>query len=429
MLHLPPGQGFSIYSLAAVLPLLAAKQRATDPNDWMSTDAEVACPDPNCPTRLRITRTGQAPLQPWRGDGGAAAGDATDHDQVERSAFGPATRSRGSSAAAGNLPAAMAPVDRAGAVDDLAAFCEAGITTFDCADIYTGVEELIGEFRAGYAGAHGARGARAAARSTPNSCPISTRLPRCRPHLCARVIDTSLRASGRSGSISCSSIGGTMPFRAMSKRRAGSTSCTARARSTLSAAPISIRRARRAARRRRAARLACRCSIRCSKRGRSTAWSTLCRRNRRPSALLRHGGRRLSLRPLARRAGAAAALREPLAHQVQADHRRFRRLGPVPGIARRAAPDRRPPWHRYRHGRQPRDARPGRSRRSSSAPATAGISPPMWRDRAAAHGRRSRRDRRGAGATPGTGGDTFALERDRTGRHGSIMKYNLNKGA
>jgi uncharacterized repeat protein (TIGR04076 family) len=26
MLHLPPGQGFSIYSLAAVLPLLAAKQ-------------------------------------------------------------------------------------------------------------------------------------------------------------------------------------------------------------------------------------------------------------------------------------------------------------------------------------------------------------------------------------------------------------------
>ena len=59
MLHLPPGQGFSIYSLAAVLPLLAAKQRATDPNDWMSTDADVACPDPNCPTRFRITRTGK----------------------------------------------------------------------------------------------------------------------------------------------------------------------------------------------------------------------------------------------------------------------------------------------------------------------------------------------------------------------------------
>jgi uncharacterized repeat protein (TIGR04076 family) len=59
MLHLPPGQGFSIYSLAAVLPLLAAKQRPTHPADWMSTDAEVACPDPNCPSRFRITRMGK----------------------------------------------------------------------------------------------------------------------------------------------------------------------------------------------------------------------------------------------------------------------------------------------------------------------------------------------------------------------------------
>ncbi len=56
MLHFPPGQGFSMYSLAALLPLLAAKQRPTHPNDWMSTDAEVACPDPHCPTRFRITR-------------------------------------------------------------------------------------------------------------------------------------------------------------------------------------------------------------------------------------------------------------------------------------------------------------------------------------------------------------------------------------
>ncbi|VVD59298.1 TIGR04076 family protein [Pandoraea anhela] len=57
MLHLPDGQGFSIYSLSAVLPLLAAKQRVTDPNDWMSTDSDVACPDPNCASRFRITRT------------------------------------------------------------------------------------------------------------------------------------------------------------------------------------------------------------------------------------------------------------------------------------------------------------------------------------------------------------------------------------
>jgi uncharacterized repeat protein (TIGR04076 family) len=58
MLTLPPGQGMSIYSIASVLPLLAAKQRPTHPHDWMTSDAEVACPDPNCPSRLRITRLG-----------------------------------------------------------------------------------------------------------------------------------------------------------------------------------------------------------------------------------------------------------------------------------------------------------------------------------------------------------------------------------
>ena len=35
-------------------------------------------------------------------------------------------------------------IDRKQAVEDMATFVEAGVTTFDCADIYTGVEELIG---------------------------------------------------------------------------------------------------------------------------------------------------------------------------------------------------------------------------------------------------------------------------------------------
>lgn len=48
MLYLPPGQGFSIYSLSAVLPLLAAKQRETAPLDWMTSDEEIANPDPHC---------------------------------------------------------------------------------------------------------------------------------------------------------------------------------------------------------------------------------------------------------------------------------------------------------------------------------------------------------------------------------------------
>lgn len=35
-------------------------------------------------------------------------------------------------------------------IEDMFAFVDAGITTFDCADIYTGVEELIGDFREEY---------------------------------------------------------------------------------------------------------------------------------------------------------------------------------------------------------------------------------------------------------------------------------------
>lgn len=56
-LSLPNGQTFPIYPLAAILPLIPAKQRQTHPNDWMSTDQEVACPDPNCGGIFLITRT------------------------------------------------------------------------------------------------------------------------------------------------------------------------------------------------------------------------------------------------------------------------------------------------------------------------------------------------------------------------------------
>lgn len=56
-LSLPPGQTFPIYALAALLPLIPAKQRPTHENDWMSTDMDVACPDPNCGGIFRITRT------------------------------------------------------------------------------------------------------------------------------------------------------------------------------------------------------------------------------------------------------------------------------------------------------------------------------------------------------------------------------------
>ena len=50
---------FPMYSLAAILSLLPAKQRVTDGNDWMTTDAEIVCPDPHCGGRFRISRLGK----------------------------------------------------------------------------------------------------------------------------------------------------------------------------------------------------------------------------------------------------------------------------------------------------------------------------------------------------------------------------------
>lgn len=59
-LRFPPDQSFSLYALAAILPLLPAKQRMTHEHDWMTTDSDIACPDPYCGARFRITRIGKS---------------------------------------------------------------------------------------------------------------------------------------------------------------------------------------------------------------------------------------------------------------------------------------------------------------------------------------------------------------------------------
>lgn len=55
-LSIPTGQTFTIYALGSLLALLPAKQRLTDPNDFMTTDTDVSCPDPNCGAIFRIRR-------------------------------------------------------------------------------------------------------------------------------------------------------------------------------------------------------------------------------------------------------------------------------------------------------------------------------------------------------------------------------------
>ena len=57
------------------------------------------------------------------------------------------------------------PIDRERAVDDLIAAFDAGVFTFDCADIYTGVEELYGAMRERLAATRGVRGGEPPARA------------------------------------------------------------------------------------------------------------------------------------------------------------------------------------------------------------------------------------------------------------------------
>lgn len=52
-----------------------------------------------------------------------------------------------------HLAGGHGPIATEQALEDMYHFVRAGITTFDCADIYTGVEELIGKFRKTYADA------------------------------------------------------------------------------------------------------------------------------------------------------------------------------------------------------------------------------------------------------------------------------------
>jgi uncharacterized repeat protein (TIGR04076 family) len=62
-LRLPDGRHFCMYALAAVLPLLPAKQRQLPEADWLERESLVACPDPDERLIMRITRTGRRPLR------------------------------------------------------------------------------------------------------------------------------------------------------------------------------------------------------------------------------------------------------------------------------------------------------------------------------------------------------------------------------
>jgi uncharacterized repeat protein (TIGR04076 family) len=62
-IRIPPDQHFCIYALAAVIPLLPAKQRRLAAEDWLEWETLVACPDPDERVIMRIERIGQRTLR------------------------------------------------------------------------------------------------------------------------------------------------------------------------------------------------------------------------------------------------------------------------------------------------------------------------------------------------------------------------------
>lgn len=84
------------------------------------------------------------------------------------------------------------PVDRAQSIRDMEAFLDAGIATFDCADIYTGVEEMIGDF---IADVRQRRGVDVANRAQVHTklVPDLGLLSDIKPHDVEAIIDRSLK--------------------------------------------------------------------------------------------------------------------------------------------------------------------------------------------------------------------------------------------
>ena len=294
------------------------------------------------------------------------------------------------------------------------AFADAGITTFDCADIYTGVEDMIGEFRQRYRMLRG-EAALDGIRVHTKFVPDLDMLPRITRSYVEGVIDRSLQRlkMERLDLVQfhwwdyavpgyLDAAGHLADLRRAGKiDRIGATNFdTAHMLGLVdSGVPLVSMQVQ---------------------------YSLLDARPARQmvAAATKHGVSLLCYGTVAggflsdRWLGAARAgsrLREPLADQIQAGHRRFRRLGTFPEAAEDAAAHRRPPRQRHRHGGERRDAASGRpSPASSSARATARIWPRTSQYRASrsrdedhaeidavlALGQRSRRRRVRVGARP-----------------------------
>ena len=88
------------------------------------------------------------------------------------------------------------PVEPARAIEDMLAFFDAGFLAYDCADIYTGVEEMLGRFLAELANRRGAEAA-ASVKIHTKCVPDIALLGRLQKSDLASTIDRSLHRLGR----------------------------------------------------------------------------------------------------------------------------------------------------------------------------------------------------------------------------------------
>ena len=180
----------------------------------MTSDAEIACPDPNCPSRLRITRIGLRRFSHAQTTATPRAGVRRFMSEIARVALRPDYEISRVIRGGWQLAGGHGAIDREAAIDDLVAAFDAGVTTFDCADIYTGVEELYRRLPRPASRRRAARRRRKSSRSTPSSCPISQRwTPSTRSRYRGASSTARSDACAWSGSISCSFTGGTTPRR------------------------------------------------------------------------------------------------------------------------------------------------------------------------------------------------------------------------
>ena len=285
-------------------------------------------------------------------------------------------------------------IDRERAVDDLIAAFDAGVFTFDCADIYTGVEELYGAMRARLIATRGAESANCL-RVHTKLVPDLSILRTIERRDVEAIIDRSLRRlkMERLDLVQfhwwdyaeprwLDALRWLDDLRAKGKVRliGGTNFDTSHVRAIIEAGiPLASMQVQYSVLDRRP----------------ENGLSALVPGSWRRAHLLRLGCRRLSLRPLARPAGAGGAAREPFAGQIQAHHRRFRRLDAISGASARAPPCRRPAELRHCERSEPVPARSSRRRCGHCRRDLARASCRQRRSR------RARADRRGPGGDRG----------------------------